>query len=81
MNKFKTIKGVERFISDEISMTKGAPPVVVRVFDRKNGDLYKVNVSCVTAGHCPGSVMFLISTKEYTLLHTGDFRYRPVMGE
>ena len=44
INKFKAIKGVERFISDEISESNGGQPVVVRVFDRKNGFLMKSTI-------------------------------------
>ena len=41
----------------------------------------KRKVVLIPANHCPGAVMFLISGEGFTVLHTGDFRYRPVMGE
>ena len=58
INKFTPqFKDIKRFISDEIPIAEGAPPVVVRVFDKKKSEFYKVNVTCVKAEHCPGSVM------------------------
>ncbi|ENN79205.1 protein artemis [Dendroctonus ponderosae] len=37
------------------------------------GDEY-ISVTCVPAGHCPGSVMFLFETKNACILYTGDYR-------
>jgi len=80
INKFQPqFKDIKRFISDEIPITEGAPPVVVRVFDKKKSEFYKVNVTCVKAEHCPGSVMFLFEKEETgqknkVILYTGDFR-------
>ncbi|XP_030762403.1 protein artemis [Sitophilus oryzae] len=41
------------------------------------GDFRDVSVTCVPAGHCPGSVMFLFETKTSRVLYTGDFRISP----
>lgn len=35
-----------------------------------------VVVTCLAAGHCPGSVMFLIEYLDKRILYTGDFRIR-----
>ncbi|XP_064606431.1 protein artemis-like [Liolophura sinensis] len=34
-----------------------------------------ITVTLIPAGHCPGSVMFLIEGTEGTVLYTGDFRW------
>ncbi|XP_063710243.1 protein artemis-like [Symsagittifera roscoffensis] len=34
-------------------------------------------VTFMPAGHCPGSVMFLLVSKEKSVLFTGDFRWQP----
>lgn len=34
-------------------------------------------VTCVSAGHCPGSVMFLFEQMDKLVLYTGDFRINP----
>ena len=37
--------------------------------------LRTIYVTLIPAGHCPGSVMFLLEGDEGTVLYTGDFRY------
>lgn len=34
-------------------------------------------VTCIPAGHCPGSVMFLFEKMDKLILYTGDFRINP----
>ncbi|KAL6255386.1 hypothetical protein P5V15_013723 [Pogonomyrmex californicus] len=34
-------------------------------------------VTCISAGHCPGSVMFLFEKMDKLVLYTGDFRINP----
>lgn len=34
-------------------------------------------VTCISAGHCPGSVMFLFEQFDKLVLYTGDFRINP----
>lgn len=42
---------------------------------RVNSDYYEhICVTLLSAGHCPGSVMFLIEADQYRILYTGDFR-------
>ncbi|XP_020299443.1 protein artemis isoform X2 [Pseudomyrmex gracilis] len=33
-----------------------------------------IYVTCISAGHCPGSVMFLFEKNDEVILYTGDFR-------
>lgn len=35
-------------------------------------------VTCIPAGHCPGSVMFLFEHIDKLVLYTGDFRINPI---
>lgn len=35
-------------------------------------------VTCISAGHCPGSVMFLFEKADKLILYTGDFRINPL---
>lgn len=42
--------------------------------DKKTNVLF---VTCISAGHCPGSVMFLFEKMDKLILYTGDFRINP----
>lgn len=35
----------------------------------------RTSVTAISAGHCPGSVMFLFEQENRRILYTGDFRY------
>lgn len=39
----------------------------------------QMTVTAIDANHCPGALMFLMQGYFGTILHTGDFRYRPDM--
>ena len=41
---------------------------------KHNGIDISITVTCISSGHCPGSIMFLINIKDKTILYTGDFR-------
>ncbi|KAK7102636.1 hypothetical protein V1264_020827 [Littorina saxatilis] len=47
----------------------------VTVPDPEAEEFKSVTVTTLPAGHCPGSVMFLIEGKEGRALYTGDFRW------
>lgn len=40
----------------------------------ENDDTGALSVKCISAGHCPGSVMFLFEKNDKSILYTGDFR-------
>ena len=42
-------------------------------FDEINS--YPLTVTLIPAGHCPGSVMFLLASTDISVLFTGDFRF------
>ena len=39
-------------------------------------ETHTLTVTLIPAGHCPGSVMFLLVSKEKSVLFTGDFRWQ-----
>ncbi|XP_012221117.1 protein artemis isoform X2 [Linepithema humile] len=43
----------------------------------KNDNVDVLYVTCISAGHCPGSVMFLFEKTDKLILYTGDFRLDP----
>lgn len=45
-------------------------------YKNKANDKNILFVTCISAGHCPGSVMFLFETDKL-ILYTGDFRINP----
>ncbi|XP_031438341.1 protein artemis isoform X2 [Clupea harengus] len=49
-------------------------PTHISLIDETTGELEDVVVTLLTAGHCPGSVMFLFEGGQGTVLYTGDFR-------
>lgn len=46
-------------------------------FATLSGDICTIRVTCITAEHCPGAVMFLFEKDSMTVLYTGDFRINP----
>ncbi|XP_076380198.1 protein artemis isoform X5 [Megalopta genalis] len=52
-------------------------PVIVE-YKLDNEDKIIITVTCVSAGHCLGSVMFLFERDNLLVLYTGDFRINPM---
>lgn len=46
-------------------------------YKNENGATDVLFVTCLNAGHCPGSVMFLFEKADKLILYTGDFRINP----
>lgn len=46
-------------------------------YRNKNGATDVLFVTCIYAGHCPGSMMFLFEKDDKLILYTGDFRINP----
>ncbi|XP_012531392.1 protein artemis [Monomorium pharaonis] len=44
---------------------------------KSQGSKTNLFVTCISAGHCPGSVMFLFEKMDKLILYTGDFRINP----
>ncbi|EJT46451.1 hypothetical protein A1Q1_04940 [Trichosporon asahii var. asahii CBS 2479] len=63
---------VERRQTNNITLPYGVP----KEFDLgiHNGERCVVSITLLDANHCPGSAMFLITSKDKAVLHTGDVR-------
>lgn len=69
MNRFKDLLG-------SIEVLELGKEELLHTYNCDGKETNCFTVSIIPAGHCPGSVMFLIRTKEgNTTLYTGDFRY------
>ncbi|XDV24577.1 hypothetical protein PO909_028709 [Leuciscus waleckii] len=62
------------FWEDHIVPLELDSPTHVSLIDETTGESEDVVVTLLTAGHCPGSVMFLFEGAQGTVLYTGDFR-------
>ncbi|KAM6986847.1 protein artemis isoform 2-T2 [Aplochiton taeniatus] len=49
-------------------------PTQITLIDETSGERQDIVVTLLPAGHCPGSVMFLVEGAQGTVLYTGDFR-------
>lgn len=52
-------------------------PIVIEYKVESEGEIL-ICVTCISAGHCPGSVMFLFERNDTSILYTGDFRVNPI---
>ncbi|KAK7129760.1 hypothetical protein R3I93_019413 [Phoxinus phoxinus] len=62
------------FWEDHIVPLELDSPTHISLIDETTGESEDVVVTLLTAGHCPGSVMFLFEGAQGTVLYTGDFR-------
>ena len=62
-------------LGDYIQAMPSDEQQLVPVYSAKFELKYTLTVTLIPAGHCPGSVMFLIIGDAGTVLYTGDFRY------
>lgn len=64
---------------DRIRELENAKPQMIkyRLLGNVSNCLTSLTVTTSPAGHCPGSVMFVFSKEERTVLYTGDFRIDP----
>ncbi|XP_046468807.1 protein artemis isoform X1 [Neodiprion pinetum] len=64
----------DRILEIELSI-----PKIIRYTVPEGGESLatSLTVSTSPAGHCPGSVMFIFSKDEKTILYSGDFRINP----
>ncbi|XP_062338596.1 protein artemis isoform X1 [Osmerus eperlanus] len=62
------------FWDDRIIALELDSPTQVALIDEASGEREDIVVTLLPAGHCPGSVMFLIEGAQGTVLYTGDFR-------
>lgn len=57
---------------DTIRTIDGCSPIVIN-YNEGSKILY-LTVTCIPAGHCPGSIGFLFENEQNRILYTGDFR-------
>ncbi|XP_030072422.1 protein artemis [Microcaecilia unicolor] len=62
------------FWKNRIIMIEVETPTQISLVDEASGEEEDVLVTLLSAGHCPGSVMFLFQGNNGTVLYTGDFR-------
>ncbi|KAJ8261955.1 hypothetical protein GJAV_G00160410 [Gymnothorax javanicus] len=62
------------FWEDHIVALEVDNPTQISLVDEILGETEEIVVTLLPAGHCPGSVMFLIEGNQGTVLYTGDFR-------
>ncbi|KAL0964884.1 hypothetical protein UPYG_G00273880 [Umbra pygmaea] len=62
------------FWADHIVALELESPTQISLIDEASGEKEEAVVTLLPAGHCPGSVMFLIEGAQGTVLYTGDFR-------
>ncbi|KAJ8381880.1 hypothetical protein SKAU_G00026580 [Synaphobranchus kaupii] len=62
------------FWEDHIVALEVDNPTQISLVDEISGEKEDIVVTLLPAGHCPGSVMFLIEGNQGTVLYTGDFR-------
>ena len=74
----KTILNAKRDLihSNNIKELRVHSPVIIDFKDENISTVF-VTVTLITAGHCPGSVMFLFENNDKKILYTGDFRINP----
>ncbi|XP_036828640.1 protein artemis isoform X2 [Oncorhynchus mykiss] len=62
------------FWEDHIVALELESPTLITLIDEASGEREELVVTLLPAGHCPGSVMFLVEGAQGTVLYTGDFR-------
>lgn len=76
-NKFLYLSAISSVILRALvpnisSQIKELPLERISTVEVENGT--EISVTCIPAGHCPGSVMFLFETEKTRILYTGDYR-------
>lgn len=72
------LAGMDRFkdLLNSIEVLELGQEELLHTYNCDGKEMKCFTVSIIPAGHCPGSVMFLLRTEEgKTTLYTGDFRY------
>ncbi|XP_045568388.1 protein artemis, partial [Salmo salar] len=62
------------FWEDHIVALELESPTLITLIDEASGEREELVVTLLPAGHCPGSVMFLVEGAQGAVLYTGDFR-------